>query len=367
MSTQPRWLASFVVLAALLCPHRSDAAPLKTEVHKAASRRGVLLAPMPKEIGTRVHAPFQSGKCGVCHVNNDDRNPGPIRQESVNENCYSCHEDTRDVMTRKFKHMREGGIQYCTDCHNSHNSVEKGLLVEELGALCLRCHAGIQTQLAKSKVQHDAVTKGKKCTNCHNPHASDVDRLLIALPFDLCVRCHSRDGMVSSDGKTMTNFKTLLAENRIWHAPIRAKDCSACHKTHAGDNFRLLVNEYPAAFYANYERKAYALCYSCHNDRVVSSEETTTLTRFRDGSKNLHYVHVNRERGRTCRACHEVHAAKQDYRVRESVPYGRGGWELKVGYTKLPDGGACAKTCHDTRTYNNKTMTSAIAPSGAVR
>ena len=52
--------------------------------------------------------------------------------------------------------------------------------------------------------------------------------------------------------------------------------------------------------------------------------------------------------------------AKQDYRIRESVPYGRGGWELKVGYTKLPDGGSCAKTCHETRTYNNKTMTSAL-------
>lgn len=360
MPRQLRCLAGVVAAASLVCAGRSDAAPLKTEVHKAASRRGVLLAPMPKELATRVHAPFQSGKCGVCHVNNDDKNPGPIRQETVNENCYSCHEDTRDVMTRKYKHMREGGIQHCTDCHNSHNSVEKGLLVEELGALCLKCHDGIKKQLASSKVQHDAVTKGKKCTTCHNPHASDVDRLLIALPFDLCVRCHSKDGMVSDDGKSMTNFKSLLAENKIWHAPIRSKDCSACHKTHAGDKFRLLVNDYPSAFYAPYDRKIYALCFSCHNDRVISAEETTTLTRFRDGSRNLHFVHVNRERGRTCRACHEVHAAKQDYRIRDSVPYGKGGWELKVGYTRLPDGGSCAKTCHDTRTYNNKTMTSSL-------
>jgi predicted CXXCH cytochrome family protein len=363
MAKQLRCLAAFAALALLVFSGRSDAAPLKTEVYRPQShRKGVLLAPMPREIGTRIHAPFQSGKCGVCHVNSDEKNPGPIKQASVNENCYSCHEDTRDVMSRKYKHMRENAIEFCTDCHNSHNSVEKGLLVEELGSLCLKCHKGIKDQLAIGRVQHGAVTKDKKCSNCHNPHASNVERLLIALPYDLCVRCHSKDGMLSDDGKVMTNFKTLLAENQVRHAPIKNKDCSSCHKTHAGDNFRLLTKEYPAAFYAPYERKTYALCYSCHNDRVVSAEETTTLTHFRNGSKNLHFVHVNRERGRTCRACHEVHAAKQNYRIRESVPYGNSGWELKVGYTKLPDGGSCTKTCHETRTYNNKTLTSSAKP-----
>lgn len=357
MFKQLKVVATLFAATMLLVSDPAAASPIKTEVNRAAGRKGVALAPMPKEIGTRIHAPYQSGKCGVCHVNNDPEKPGPIKQSSVNENCYSCHEDVRDVMARKYKHVP--AVEACTDCHNAHNSVEKALLGEEMVSLCLKCHAGIKNQIAKGRVQHDAMTKDKKCSNCHNPHAANIERILIALPFDLCVRCHSRDGMVSDDGKTMTNFKTLLAENKIWHAPIRAKDCSACHKTHAGDNFRLLVNEYPTPFYAAYERKAYALCYGCHNDRVVSAEETTTLTGFRDGSRNLHFVHVNRERGRTCRACHEVHAAKQDHRIRESVPYGKSGWELKVGFTKLPDGGSCAKTCHETRTYNNKTLTSA--------
>ena len=63
------------------------------------------------------------------------------------------------------------------------------------------------------------------------------------------------------------------------------------------------------------------------------------------------------ERGRTCRACHEVHASQQDHHIREGVPYGPKGWMLKINYTKLPTGGSCAKTCHAPKAYNNKSLT----------
>jgi predicted CXXCH cytochrome family protein len=212
--------------------------------------------------------------------------------------------------------------------------------------------------LTRGVVKHKgAMEVDKKCSNCHNPHAANVEKILIQLPFDLCVNCHSKDGMVSADGKPMTNYKKWLAENKEWHAPVKAKDCSACHRTHAGDNFRLLVSAYPEKFYAPYENKIYALCYGCHNAKVVTEPETTTLTGFRDGNKNLHYVHVNKERGRTCRACHEVHASKQDHHIRDGVPYGPKGWMLKINFTKLPTGGSCAKTCHETKPYNNKSLT----------
>jgi len=53
-----------------------------------------------------------------------------------------------------------------------------------------------------------------------------------------------------------------------------------------------------------------------------------------------------------------VHASKQDHHIRDGVPYGPKGWMLKINYTKLPNGGSCAKTCHETKAYNNKTLTS---------
>jgi hypothetical protein len=57
------------------------------------------------------------------------------------------------------------------------------------------------------------------------------------------------------------------------------------------------------------------------------------------------------DRGRTCRACHEVHASKQPRHVRDGVPYGPQGWVLKINYTKTANGGQCTKTCHDTKRY----------------
>jgi len=299
------------------------------------------------------HAPFEAGDCSICHQKNDPKNPGPL-VKSGNELCYTCHEEFVDIMTRKFKHVP--ATQNCTNCHNPHNSRERKLLVAEQTALCFRCHEDVKGMAEKSKVKHAALGTGAKCANCHNPHGANVEHLLVLLPFDLCVSCHSQDGVSDGRGATLTNFKKWLDENKVWHAPVEAKDCSACHKTHGSDNFRLLVSEYPAKFYAPYDPKNYGLCFGCHNEKVVEVAETTTLTNFRDGSRNLHYLHVNKaDRGRTCRACHEVHASKQEHHIREGVPYGTKGWVLKLNYTKTANGGSCAKTCHDTKTYANKT------------
>jgi hypothetical protein len=60
-----------------------------------------------------------------------------------------------------------------------------------------------------------------------------------------------------------------------------------------------------------------------------------------------------------------VHAAKQPHRIREGVPFGSKGWLLQINYTRLPNGGTCVKTCHETRSYDNKTLTSAAPGKGA--
>src|SRR6266545_1329508 len=108
--------ARLALALALVGGGLASAAPMKTEVQKAAPRRGAAVKPLPKDRATHSHAPFESGDCGVCHQNNDAANPGPIRHASINEQCFECHDDVREIMARKYKHVP--ALAACTDCHN---------------------------------------------------------------------------------------------------------------------------------------------------------------------------------------------------------------------------------------------------------
>ncbi len=314
-------------------------------------RRGGTLAPLRDGDVASAHNPFTDGACDFCHKGTA-KDPGPLLKP-VNQVCFGCHNDFEEMMSqRQVKHPP--AVAACTNCHNPHNSRNMHLLLAEPVTLCTGCHEPIKTIVETAAVKHGALQEGAKCLNCHNPHASAVEKLLVQLPYDLCIKCHSKDGIKDAAGTTLTNMKTLLANNPVQHAPVAGKDCSACHTPHGGKNFRLLVEPYPARFYSAYDPDNYALCFTCHDSEMVGVEQTATLTGFRDGSRNLHYLHVNKaERGRTCRACHEVHAGKQAFQIRDGVPYGTQGWVLKLNYQKTATGGTCDKTCHALKTYNH--------------
>lgn len=361
MASRPTSLLSCTPAAALAAavllalPARAAPAPAKAPPAKPApaaakgAPKGSPLAPHTGEV-TSAHAPFSEGECQFCHSGKDPKNPGPVTK-AINPLCYECHEDYATQMkTRPVKHRPV--VDSCVACHNPHNSDNRALLIKDTRSLCLGCHDPIKESV-DGKVKHQPVSTGKQCINCHNPHSSNVQALLIALPFDLCQKCHGAAAVKDEAGKQLTNFTKLLAENPVHHAPIAKKDCSACHQVHGGENFRLLQNPYPAEFYAPYDPKNYALCFECHNPEIAKTEHTDKLTRFRDGTRNLHYLHINREKGRTCRACHEVHASKQPHQIRDGVPYGSSGWVLKVNFTPTANGGSCAKTCHATKAYDN--------------
>ena len=345
--------AALILLALGYTASAADAK--KNDAPPVSKMRKNDLTPIPDlQKPVSAHSPYQDGDCSVCHQRKDRNDPGMIIKP-VNELCLDCHDDFARVMARKSSHVP--AKLNCVSCHNPHNARQPHLLVEESETLCLSCHTAISNLVTNAKVKHDALGVDHKCANCHNPHAANVEHLLIRLPFDLCVGCHGKDGVKDHDGKVLTNMKQLLADNPHQHGPVADKDCSACHTPHGGDNFRLLTKEYPAQFYSPYDPKLYALCFDCHEESLVKDPKTTTLTKFRNGDQNLHYVHVNKdERGRTCRACHEVHAAKQIHQIRDAVPYGHTGYMLKVNFTQTPTGGTCAQTCHVTRSYTNSVV-----------
>jgi len=60
---------------------------------------------------------------------------------------------------------------------------------------------------------------------------------------------------------------------------------------------------------------------NCHKEALVTTGKTVTITNFRNGEINLHMLHVNQNKGRTCRACHDVHASDQEDHIREEFRF----------------------------------------------
>ncbi len=164
------------------------------------------------------------------------------------------------------------------------------------------------------------------------------------------MKCHDK-AMKATDGKPLANMAALLASNQSKHGPIREGHCTVCHDPHAGKQFRLLPEKYPEQFYAPFSLDLYKLCFQCHTPDMVLKKNGAGVTQFRDGNVNLHTLHVNQEKGRTCRACHEVHASQRSAHVRESVPFGTSNWLLEINYKSAEDGGSCAPGCHAPKKY----------------
>jgi predicted CXXCH cytochrome family protein len=345
-------IASAAIIYALLPARGAPAdAPAKKPAAKPTPKERWSLAPLPPGLAAvATHAPYGAGDCSICHQSADPKAPGPVVKKG-SALCFECHSEVEEMTKRE--HAHPPAVEACTACHNPHDARQPKMLHADVQVLCTNCHADQRALVESAPVKHGALSTGRKCANCHNPHGSSLEKLLIGLPFDLCMTCHGVDGVKDWTGKTLVNMKKWLEDNKNWHVPVASKDCSACHRVHGSENFRLLAEPFPPTFYAPFDLKNYALCFSCHDEHLVLEQQTTSLTGFRNGSKNLHFVHVNRpDRGRTCRACHEVHASNQAHHVREGVPFGARGWILKLNHTETPTGGACAKTCHETRSYD---------------
>lgn len=301
--------------------------------------------------GKFVHGPVAVGACVACHDPHGTDFPKLVRSEGVTL-CFNCHTEMEArIDNARFRHAAlDSG---CTSCHDPHASNYQFQLIAQPPELCGTCHADVLEQARTAAVKHPPVMEGRSCLNCHDPHAADERPQLKADTMSLCLSCH--DGNHQSTAK-LTNMKALLAANPNHHGPIRERDCSGCHQPHGSAHFRLLVADYPKAFYAPYKPENFALCFQCHDPALTRDARTTTLTDFRDGDRNLHYLHVNKvKKGRTCRACHETHASPLPNHIRVSVPFGK--WELPINYKKSATGGSCAPGCHSPKTYARSSTT----------
>jgi predicted CXXCH cytochrome family protein len=296
-----------------------------------------------------VHGPVAVGACVVCHESHSSSFKGLLTNRP-SKLCLECHEEAAPTglgLRRQHKPFEEG----CVSCHNPHASNAKFQLNAAVPDLCLGCHEGMEKTLETATSVHGPTQTIGGCTECHNPHYSQLPKLQKQTQPSLCLKCHDKP-VEATDGHMLPDMAKLLKDNPNHHGPIRDGSCTLCHQPHAAEQAKLLFQAYPPEFYAPFKVERYALCFTCHQADMVEDESGTGLTGFRQGDKNLHWLHVNKEKGRTCRACHEVHASKQEFHIREAVPFGPKNWMLRINFAPAPDGGSCAPACHKPKSYS---------------
>lgn len=282
-----------------------------------------------------LHGPVSAGDCTACHDPHQSDVDKLLKVEQPKV-CFGCHSDLETTMAKKDVHPAiESG---CTTCHDPHGSKNAKLLTEKGADLCFQCHGDIGDTVSHATVAHAPVASDKGCATCHSPHASDNDKLLLASEKDTCTGCHK---------DVITKQMTTL------HGPIKEGHCTACHQPHGAENPHLLAKPFPATAYVGYTDQSYALCFGCHNPDLAKYPDTGFATNFRDGERNLHYVHVHdADKGRSCRMCHDVHGADNERLIAKSVKFGQ--WDLPIKYIKTENGGGCSPGCHKPYSYDRK-------------
>jgi len=301
-------------------------------------------------VGDRyAHGPAEQGECTMCHDPHASSAPSLLLAEGV-ELCGDCHDDIADSV-RESEYVHDPAEESCVECHNPHSGPYPKMLPAEKRQVCNECHDDIVDEAETAAVDHAPVLGGEECVGCHSPHASDNPANLLKPQRDLCLGCH--DKPVESGDSTLIDMKSWLQRHPEWHKPIRDDNCTGCHQPHGSSNFRLLKDSFPSSFYASFDLDAYGLCFSCHESAAFTIPTTRTLTGFRDGNRSLHFLHVNKKtRGRTCRACHELHASSNPLLIREKVRFGK--WMMPLNFEKTDRGGSCHPGCHSTRTYDRE-------------
>jgi predicted CXXCH cytochrome family protein len=199
-------------------------------------------------------------------------------------------------------------------------------------------------------VVHGPVSEGQ-CMKCHDIHASDKSKLLKADVPELCLDCHD-EPMKDARKKLLSSTKAVFEDTELNpHKPFADGDCLCCHDPHASSHYRLLNDgRRNESFYTTYSKEKY-ICFGCHSEKPFLEPRTLTETKFRNGNLNLHYRHVNRKKGRSCKACHHHHASKYTALIREQAPFGKRDISI-TEFTKTENGGKCAPSCHSAVYYD---------------
>lgn len=163
--------------------------------------------------------------CANCHTTHSNRDAA-LDGDSQLEVCLGCHTRQQAELRLPSRHPILEGKTTCVDCHNPHGaSTEASLKQPTLNDTCYSCH---QEKRGPYLWAHAPVDED--CSLCHRAHGSVNDRLLSSRTPFLCQQCHSaafhpsqlNSGSAANSGST--NMYLL------------GKNCMNCHGQIHGSN-----------------------------------------------------------------------------------------------------------------------------------
>jgi predicted CXXCH cytochrome family protein len=326
----------------------------------------------PASAGEHRHGPYVGGQCEACHEPHGSdtrsllRTGGAGGAGGVEGHCGLCHAETVARMAAA-PHSHRDTERSCLTCHGGHATDWQHLQRLEPRQGCIACHGDTANTITSAKVSHDAVLTGHQCASCHDPHASSNAMMVRDEQGGgvggVCLECHSKP-VVASDGRQIPDMAAAIHGKPYTHGAVAAGECAACHNVHGGPHARLLkaINPNVIAGGGGFDLDNYALCFSCHDPNLVTSNapEATAFRDGRGGGVNLHWAHLvvgggggggGARRWGGCSACHAVHASEHPRLIAASVPYDGSTWLMRMGFKLTPDGGSCAPGCHEPSQY----------------
>ena len=166
---------------------------------------------------------FAGLSCATCH--NPHKAKFPLEtSEGQQKVCFKCHTEIRTEISKRSHHPIREGLVKCSDCHNPHGSYTRDLLKEAtVNQTCYQCH---EDKRGPFLWEHEPVRED--CTICHTPHGSSQVTLLRTRGPWLCQQCHATEYHPSTlyDGGAIKTLDIHTIANQ----------CLNCHSQIHGSN-----------------------------------------------------------------------------------------------------------------------------------
>jgi DmsE family decaheme c-type cytochrome len=154
-------------------------------------------------------SPHESAGVGClgCHAIHKPSEQGKLTAEkSEAETCFRCHANVRKAMLQRSRHLfrdERGAFQLqCSACHNAHGAqTEKLISANSINDKCYSCH---QEKRGPFLWEHSPVREN--CMNCHSPHGSNNEALLTLRRPQLCQSCHIQQRHQTNPGRPSALF-----------------------------------------------------------------------------------------------------------------------------------------------------------------